>query len=240
MGPAGEALARRIDHTLLRPEAARADIERLCEEAVRFGFHAVCVAPVWVAEAARQLPPEVAVCSVAGFPLGSSLPEIKADEAVAAIESGAREVDLVMQIGWLIEAVPRGGQAPIDETGLDDVAREIRLVRTALRAALSRTPPEQRVLKVIIETALLDARQKTVAARLAADAGAEYVKTCTGFLGGAASVADIALLRAALGGRARLKASGGIRDRATALALIEAGADRLGCSASVAIVQPGA
>ena len=230
------ALARRIDHTLLRPDATRADIERLCEEAARFGFHAVCVAPVWVADAARLLPPEVAVCSVAGFPLGSSLPEIKADEAVAAIESGASEIDLVMQIGWLLEAVPRGGHSPIDEAGLEDVAREIKLVRTALRAARSRTPPAQRVLKVIIETALLDERQKTVAARTAADAGADFIKTCTGFSGGGATVADIALLRTAVGGRAQLKASGGIRDRASALALIEAGADRLGCSASVAIV----
>ena len=236
----GSALARRIDHTLLRPEATRADIERHCDEAVRFGFHAVCVAPVWVAEASRQLPPEVAVCSVAGFPLGSSLPEIKADEAVAAIESGAREVDLVMQIGWLLEAVPVGGQAPIDEGSLDDVAREIRLVRSAVLAALARTPPEQRLLKVIIETSLLDERQKTVAARLAADAGADYVKTCTGFSGGGATVADIALLRQAVGGRVRLKASGGIRDRELALALIEAGADRLGCSASVAIVSQDA
>lgn len=200
----------------------------------------MCVAPVWVAEAARLLPAEVAVCSVAGFPLGSSLPELKADEAVAAVESGAREIDMVLQLGWLIEAVPRGGSAPIDEAGLADVAREIKLVRAALRAAIARTPPEQRLLKVIIETALLDGRQKTVAARTAVEAGADFVKTSTGFSGGGASAADIALLRAAVGDRARLKASGGIRDRAGALSLLEAGADRLGCSASVAIVQQGA
>jgi deoxyribose-phosphate aldolase len=193
-----------------------------------------------VAEAARLLPQEVAVCSVAGFPLGSSLPETKADEAVAAIESGAREVDMVLQIGWLVEAVPRGGDGPVDESGLDDVAREIRLVKAAVRSALARTPPEERVLKVIIETALLDERQKTLAARLAADAGADFVKTGTGFLGGGATVADVALLREALGGRARIKAAGGIRTRELALALLEAGADRLGCSASVAIVQAGA
>jgi len=194
------------------------------------------VAPVWVAEAARLLPSQVAVCSVAGFPLGSSLPETKADEAAAAVESGAREVDLVLQLGWLLEAVPRGGQEPVDEAGLDDVAREIRLVKAAMRAALARTPPEQRVLKVILETPLLDARQKTVAARLAAEAGADFVKTCTGFAGGA-TVPDVVALREAVAGRARIKASGGIRDRASALALLEAGADRLGCSASVAIVQ---
>ncbi|HZM00101.1 MAG TPA: deoxyribose-phosphate aldolase, partial [Planctomycetota bacterium] len=217
-----------------------ADIERLCGEAAAFGFHAVCVAPVWVAAAARLLPPNVCVCSVAGFPLGSSLPETKADEAAAAIESGAREVDLVMQLGWLREAVPAGGQQPVDEDGLGDVAREIRLVRAAMRAALARTPPEQRLLKVIVETGLLDERQKTVAARVAAEAGADYVKTCTGFLGGGATVADVGLLRSALGGRARIKAAGGIRDRAAALALIEAGADRLGCSASVAIVRSDA
>jgi len=200
----------------------------------------VCVAPVWVAEAARLLPPAVAVCSVAGFPLGSSLPETKADEAAAAIESGASEIDLVMQVGWLAEAVPAGGQEPIDEQGLQDVSREIRLVRAAVRSALARTPPERRLLKVIIETALLDERQKTVAARLAAEAGADFVKTSSGFAGGGATPADVALLRDALAGRARIKASGGIRDRAAALALIEAGADRLGCSASVAIVRHGA
>ena len=199
----------------------------------------MCVAPVWVAEAARLLPLRVAVCSVAGFPLGSSMPETKADEAVAAIESGASEVDMVLQLGWLLEAVPRGGSEPVDEAGLDDVAREIRLVKAAVRAALGRTPPEQRLLKVIIETALLDERQKTVAAGLAAGAGADFVKTSTGFLGGA-TVADVALLREALGGRARIKAAGGIRTREQAQALLDAGADRLGCSASVAIVRAGA
>ena len=199
----------------------------------------MCVAPVWVAEAARLLPSQVAVCSVAGFPLGNSLPETKADEAAAAVESGAREVDVVLQIGWLTEAVPRGGQAPVDEAGLDDVAREIRLVKAAMRAALARTPPEQRLLKVILETPLLDARQKSVAARLAAEAGADFVKTGTGFAGGGATVEDVVALREAVGGRARIKAAGGIRTRAAALALLEAGADRLGCSASVEIVQDG-
>ena len=199
----------------------------------------MCVAPVWVAEANRLLPGQVAVCSVAGFPLGHALPETKADEAAAAVESGASEVDMVLQLGWLLEAVPAGGSQPVDQAGLDDVAREIRLVKAAMRAALARTPPEKRVLKVIIEAALLDERQKAVAAGLAADAGADFVKTGTGFLG-EATVADVELLRATLGGRARIKAAGGIRTREQARALLEAGADRLGSSASVAIVRSGA
>jgi deoxyribose-phosphate aldolase len=223
-------------HTLLRPEASRGH-ERLCAEAASTGFHWCvsrrCGSP-------RRTPAAPARASAAcRLPLRLDA-RTKADEAAAAIESGAREVDLVMQIGWLCEAVPRGGQQPLDEEGLGDIAREIRLVRAAMRAALARTPPEQRLLKVIIETGLLDERQKTVAAHVAAEAGADYVKTCTGSLGGGATVADVSLLRAALGGRARIKAAGGIRDRAAALALIEAGADRLGCSASVAIVRSGA
>ncbi|MGQ0553096.1 MAG: deoxyribose-phosphate aldolase [Planctomycetota bacterium] len=226
------ALAACIDHTLLRPQATRAQIQAHCAEARQHGFATVCVNPVWVAEAAARLAGSaVRVCTVAGFPLGAGLPEQKAREAAAAIEAGAAEVDMVLQVGWLIA----GDELP----ALRD---EIVAVRKALESARGAVPAERRVLKVILETGLLDEGQKRLGAQLAAEAGAHFVKTCTGFssagpMGGGATVADVRLLRSVLPAQVQVKASGGIRDLATARALLAAGATRLGCSASVVIVS---
>jgi deoxyribose-phosphate aldolase len=240
-GAAGDgvdrALAARIDHTLLRADAGEADVLALCDEAARHGFHAVCVNPAWVRTAAARVAAPVRVCSVAGFPLGAGCPEIKAAEAARAIEDGAHEVDMVLAIGRLLAALPAGGA--VDEAGLERVADEIRIVGAAVHGARSSVPPAERVLKVILETALLGAPRIARAARLAADAGADYVKTSTGLLGPGADVETVRALAAALQGRARIKASGGIRTRAQALALVQAGADRLGASASLALVRAG-
>jgi deoxyribose-phosphate aldolase len=245
-------LAARIDHTLLRAEAGEADVLRLCDEALRHGFAAVCVNPAFVRAAAACLDDAgaattVRVCSVAGFPLGAACAEIKAAEAARAIEDGAHEVDMVLAIGRLIAALPlRGGEAggpridedSVDVAGLARVAEEIRAVAAAVRGASSPVPPERRVLKVIIETGLLGPGRLLRAACLAADAGADFVKTSTGVLGPGADVQTVRALAAALQGRARIKASGGIRTRAAALELVAAGADRLGTSASIALVTP--
>ncbi len=213
----------------------RADVLELCAAADEHGFAAVCVNPIWVATAVAALRGPARVVTVAGFPLGAQTARLKAAEARAAIAAGAHEVDMVLQLGWLLSAVPAGG-GPIDEAALAAVKREIAGVVRALREADGPVAASERRLKVILETALLDERQKTVAARAAVAAGADFVKTCTGFSGGGATVADVELLRAAVGRRARIKASGGIRDRQTALRLVAAGADRLGCSASLALV----
>lgn len=208
-------LASVIDHTSLRPEASARDIERLCGEARRFGFFAACVNPAYVSLAARLLRGSgVRVCTVAGFPLGAGLSETKALEARRAVEQGADEVDMVMDIG----ALKSGDQAR--------VSNDIRRVRAATRG---------RTLKVILETALLSRREKVRACLLARRAGADFVKTSTGFGPGGATAADVALLRASVGGRLGVKAAGGIRDRKTALDMLRAGATRLGTSASLAV-----
>ncbi len=208
-------LASVIDHTCLRPEASARDIERLCGEARRFGFFAACVNPVYVSLAARLLRGSgVRVCATAGFPLGAGLSETKALEARRAVEQGADEVDMVMDIG----ALKSGDDAR--------VAKDIRVVRAATRG---------KILKVILETALLNRREKVRACLLARRAGADFVKTSTGFGPGGATAADVALLRDTVGGRLGVKAAGGIRDRRTALALLRAGATRLGTSASLAV-----
>jgi len=210
-------LAPLIEHTALRPEVTPSVVARLCEEAATFGFRGVCVNPCFVAAARRHLAGAAArVVSVVGFPLGANLSPSKAAEARAVIDAGADEVDMVLPIGWLLA----GEHGAV----LDDIA--------AVVAAAGPVP-----VKVILETLLLDEQQKVAACRLAERAGAAFVKTSTGFGGAHATVADVALMKRTVGDRLRIKASGGIRDFAAARALVAAGADVLGCSASVAIVS---
>ncbi len=223
-------LARAIDHTLLKPDARRQDVLRVVGEAAEHGFASVCIPPCYVAEAARALDraaeaagtgaPRVAVCTVISFPLGYADPVARIAESRQAVAAGARELDTVINVSRL-----KSG-----ETGrvLDDLRGWVE----ALRAA-----DAELVLKVILETALLTDDEKRRAAVLVADAGADFVKTSTGFGGGGATVEDVRLLAAAVGDRARIKASGGIRDLETALAMLDAGASRLGTSSGVAIVR---
>jgi deoxyribose-phosphate aldolase len=210
-------LASYIDHTLLRADAVDRDIERLCAEALENGFFGVCIHGSWVPDACRILSGTgVAVISVAGFPLGAASTESKCFETGHALESGAREIDVVLNIGRLKQG--------------DDsyVGRELsRIVRSA----------EGNPVKVILETCLLDREEKVRACRLAVESGARFVKTSTGFNPGGATVEDVRLLREYVRGKASVKASGGIRDTETALAMIEAGADRIGTSSGVAIVR---
>ncbi|MFT8871576.1 MAG: deoxyribose-phosphate aldolase [Sporolactobacillus sp.] len=211
-------LAKRIDHTALRPETTRADIERLCEEARTYAFASVCVNPSRVRLAAEALQGSgVAVCTVIGFPLGASTSHVKAAETRDAIVNGASEVDMVINIGALKE----GDQVLV----ADDIAA---VVNAAAKRAL---------VKVIIEACLLTDEEKVVACRLAAAAGADFVKTSTGFAAGGATVHDVELMRQAVGTTLGVKAAGGIHTRHEALAMIEAGASRIGASAGVAIVN---
>jgi deoxyribose-phosphate aldolase len=212
-------LARRIDHTALRPETTRADVERLCRETREYGFAFACVAPVWVSEAARHLEGSPSgVCAVIGFPHGTSTARIKAEEARRALDDGAREVDMVMAIGHL----KSGDSAAVE--------RDIGAVVEAARAGGA-------LVKVILETALLSDEQKVLGCRLAEAAGADFVKTSTGFGARGATVEDVRLLAGTVGGRLGVKAAGGIRSLDFALALLDAGATRLGCSASVALLE---
>ena len=210
-------LAPLIEHTALKPEVTPAAIARLCEEAAAWGFRGVCVNPRFVAAARRWLQGQaVRVVSVVGFPLGASLTASKAAEARAVIDAGADEVDMVLPVGLLVA----GEHAAV----LDDIA--------AVVAAAGPVP-----VKVILETLLLDEPAKIAGCQLAEQAGAAFVKTSTGFGGAQATVADVALMRRTVGDRLRVKASGGIRDFAAARALVAAGADVLGCSASVAMLK---
>jgi deoxyribose-phosphate aldolase len=209
-------LASFIDHTILKPDATGVEVERLCAEAREHGFKSVCVNAVQVARVARALDGSgVLTCAVVGFPLGATLPAIKAAEAAAVVAAGAAEVDMVIDIGALKEG------------RVDAVRDDIAAVRAACRGA---------VLKVIIETCLLSDEEKRQACRTAKEAGADFVKTSTGFSKSGATVADIRLMRETVGPDMGVKASGGIRTLADALAMIEAGASRIGASASVAIV----
>lgn len=219
-GMSPDELARMIDHTLLKPDATAAAIERLCAEARRHGFFSVCVNPAHVARCKALLGgSSVKVCTVAGFPLGAQLPETKAFEARQAVLDGADEVDMVINVGALKD----------EDDSL--VLRDIQGVVGACRAggALS---------KVILETALLTDEEKVRACELSMRAGADFVKTSTGFAGGGATAADVALMsRAVAPGRLGVKASGGIRTYDDALTMIAAGATRIGASASVAIIE---
>ncbi|MCS6963140.1 MAG: deoxyribose-phosphate aldolase [Thermoflexus sp.] len=214
-----EMLAARIDHTLLRPEAMPGDIDRLCEEALRYGCAAVCVNPIYVARAAARLAgTPVKVATVVGFPLGASLTAIKVAEAAMALGQGAQEIDMVLPVGLL-----KAG-------AIDAVRVDLQAVAAVCRAAGA-------LCKVILETALLTAEEKVLAARLAVEAGADFVKTSTGFGPGGATVEDVALLRQVVGPSVGVKAAGGIRTAEQAIAMLEAGADRLGTSATVAILE---
>lgn len=215
-------LPKHIDHTLLKPEATRAEIDKLCDEARRMGFASVCVNGTWVRRCREILAgTEVLVCAVVGFPLGAMVPEAKAFEARRAIEDGASEIDMVMNVGAL-----KSGDHAFVQHDIETVARTCH----ALGARL----------KVILETGLLSDPEKEAACRLAKAAGADYVKTSTGFSKGGATAADVALMRRVVGPVMGVKASGGVRDLAGAKSMIAAGATRIGASASVQIVQGGA
>jgi deoxyribose-phosphate aldolase len=211
-------LARYIDHTLLKPDATAADIDRLCAEAREHRFAAVCINPVWVRRAADALRgTDVAVASVVGFPFGATTPEIKAMETRRAIRDGAREIDMVINIGALKSGLT-------DLVG-DDIAR----VSDACREAGA-------INKVIIEAALLTDEEKVIACRLAQQARADFVKTSTGYASGGATVFDVALMREAVGPKMGVKAAGGIRSAEDVEEMIAAGATRIGASAGVKIV----
>lgn len=210
-------LEKYFDHTILKPDATEADIQKICQEAKAFGFASVCVNEYYAGLVKRELEgTDVSVCVVVGFPLGAADGEIKAFEAARAVAAGADEIDMVINIGAL-----KDGKDPV-------VRDEIAAVKKVCG---------ERVLKVIIETCLLTDEDKIKACRLAVEAGADYVKTSTGFSTGGALVRDVALMHRAVNGRAKIKASGGIRDYHTADAMIEAGADRLGTSATVKIIK---
>lgn len=211
-------LARYIDHTLLKPEATREQIVTLCHEALEHHFASVCVNPCWVrlcAEILRQS--DVQVGTVIGFPLGATLSRVKAFEAEECIRQGAGEVDMVINIGAL-------------KSG------ELSLVQDDIHMVVERAHAHGALVKVIIETALLTQEEKVQACRLSQAAGADFVKTSTGFAGGGATAEDVALMRQTVGPAMGVKAAGGIRTYADALRMIEAGATRLGTSAGTQII----
>lgn len=216
-----EALAKIIDHTLLKPEATKKDIVKLCEEAQKYGFASVCVNPTHVSFAAEKLDgTDTKVCTVVGFPLGANTSEVKAFEAKSAIKNGAREVDMVINIGAL-----KSGDHAL-------VLRDIEEVVEAAREELDRA-----IVKVILETGLLTDEEKVTACRLALKAKADFVKTSTGFGVGGATVHDVKLMRSTVGMNLRVKASGGIRTFEKAKAMVEAGANRIGTSSGVRIIE---
>ncbi len=211
-----KTIASMIDHTLLKPEATPAQVEKLCAEAAEYHFASVCVNPVYIPLAARLLDGTgVKVCCVVGFPLGAIAPEQKAAEAASCAAMGAEELDMVIHVG----AAKAGDWALVQR----DIAGVV-------KAAAGRT------VKVIIETCLLTDEEKVKACEAAKAAGADFVKTSTGFSTGGATIHDIALMRKTVGPEMGVKASGGIRDYATAMAMIEAGANRIGASAGIEIV----
>jgi deoxyribose-phosphate aldolase len=216
MDIAAADLSRVIDHTILKPEARRGEVLRFCREAREHRFFSVCVNPRWVPTVAEALAgSDVATCSVIGFPLGAIPTEVKAGEAAWVVAHGAGEVDMVLDIGAM-----KDGEAA-------HVRADIAAVKAACGAAR---------LKVIIETCLLTDDEKVLACRLAAEAGADFVKTSTGFSTGGATVADVALMRRTVGDALGVKASGGIRTREDALKMIAAGASRIGASAGLKII----
>lgn len=211
-----QVLAGMIDHTILKPEATRDEVARLCKEAIDYGFASVCVNAVHAGFVAERLKgSNVRTCVVVGFPLGASGAAAKADEASRAIADGADEIDMVIDVGALREG------------DLDRFRADLAAVRRATSGKL---------LKVIIETCLLDNAQKETACRISKEIGADFVKTSTGFSSGGATVEDIALMRRVVGPEMGVKASGGVRTAETAWAMVEAGATRIGASAGIAIV----
>lgn len=218
-GGAPAGVASMIDHTLLKADATRQEVEALCREAAQFKFATVCVNPAWVATAARLLTGSgVGVCSVVGFPLGATTADVKGYETRRAIYDGAREIDMVINVGAL-----KSGDLRVVERDIEAVASTCREC-----GALS---------KVIIEAALLTDDEKVTACTLAKAAGADYVKTSTGFGPGGATAADVALMRRVVGAEMGVKAAGGVRDLEGLKAMVAAGATRVGASAGVKIVQ---
>jgi deoxyribose-phosphate aldolase len=218
-GGAGGEVSTMIDHTLLKPDATRSDIEKLCREAAEFHFATVCVNPAWIATAAALLRGSgVGVCSVVGFPLGATTPDVKNYETRRAIFDGATEIDMVINIGAL-----KSGD-------LRTVERDIEAVVDPCRQCGATS-------KVIIEAALLTDDEKITACTLSKAAGADFVKTSTGFASGGATAADVALMRRVVGAGMGVKAAGGVRDLEGLKAMVAAGATRVGASAGVKIVQ---
>lgn len=214
-----ENIAALIDHTLLKPDAIRDEVRQLCEEARTHGFASVCVNPVYVSFCAREMEgSSIPVCTVIGFPLGGTVTSVKVDETRRAFRDGAREFDMVMNIG----ALKDGDFATVEAD-----------IRQVVKAA------GECVVKVIIETSLLTREEKVTACRLVQKAGAHFVKTSTGFSGQGATVEDVALMRRVVGPSVGVKASGGIKTYQDAVAMVEAGASRIGSSAGVAIVSQG-
>lgn len=204
-------IAKYIDYTLLKATATPADIEKLCNEALEYGFYSVCVNSGYVPLAAEQLKgSKVKVCTVVGFPLGAMSTQAKLYETSVALSQGAQEIDMVLNVGLFLS----GNVAKV----LDEIA-------------LLKQETGDRVLKVIIETCYLNDEQKRLASQVCVDAGADFVKTSTGFGTGGATLADVQLIREIVGDRAKIKASGGIRDKQTALQYISLGVDRIGASA---------
>ncbi|WP_042455097.1 deoxyribose-phosphate aldolase [Neobacillus dielmonensis] len=212
-------IARMIDHTLLKADATKDQITQLVNEAKEYSFASVCVNPTWVKDAAEMLKdtPDVKVCTVIGFPLGASTSETKAFETSNAIDNGADEIDMVLNIGAL-----KGGQYGV-------VEEDIKAVVDAAKG--------KALVKVIIETCLLTDEEKVKACELSVKAGADFVKTSTGFSTGGATVEDIRLMRKTVGPDLGVKASGGVRSREDALAMVEAGATRIGASSGIAICK---
>ena len=214
-----QSLAEVIDHTLLKPDATRKQVENLCDEAIRYRFACAMVNPVWASTAVRVLSGTgVPVGVVIGFPLGASLVSTLRQEATALIRLGARELDMVIPIGQL-------------KSGNHDA------VYRAVQGAATVVHHHGALLKVILETSLLTVAEKLRASEIAIQAGADFLKTSTGFASGGATPADVALLRGIAGARSGIKASGGVRTLADVRAMLEAGANRIGASASVAIVR---
>lgn len=214
-------LASVIDHTKLGPDVSQKDIEQLCQEAIRYNFHAVCVSPFYVPLAKSLLKDsQVKVATVIGFPQGANATSVKVFEAEQALRDGADELDLVINI------------AALKGRDYKYVLEEIRVVRQATEKS-----PRPIILKAILETSLLSEEEKVAGCILAKAAGADFVKTSTGFASGGATVEDVKLLRQTVGPKMGVKASGGIRDHQTAVAMLEAGATRLGTSAGVQILE---
>ncbi|MBL4848154.1 MAG: deoxyribose-phosphate aldolase [Planctomycetes bacterium] len=210
-------IASMIDHTLLKADASKEQVLHLCAEAAKYGFKSVCINPYWVPFAAETLKGHpVEICTVIGFPLGASQPAIKAAEARLAVDQGATEIDMVVNVGAL-----KSGQ-------LDVVEDDIRAVRNAIPGV---------VLKVILETALLGDQEKIDGCKASQAAGADFVKTSTGFSTGGATAPDVALMRRVVGDGIGVKASGGVRNQADAIRMIESGANRIGASAGVKIMH---
>lgn len=210
-------IAKTIDHTLLKADATQEEIAKLCEEANRHGFASVCVNPARVKQAAELLQgSEVKVCTVIGFPLGATLTEVKAFETKIAIEHGATEVDMVINIGALKDG------------DTETVQKDIKAVVASAQG--------KALVKVIIETSLLTQKEKKTACELAVAAGADYVKTSTGFSAGGATEEDVRLMRETVGPKVGVKASGGVRTQQDAMTMVKAGATRIGASSGIAIV----